>query len=197
MFIYLWGVKLQKKNKVDVIFSATLKLVLQMGIAGITMRQIAKEAGIATGTLYIYFKDKETLVNELFNKCRTAALDTYFRGYNKEDAFEISFEKIWHNMLNHRVANFEEAVFLEQCFHSPFITETTKEMSSKVLQPLLKFMERGKLEERIKDEDTLLLIIFMIGSVSELIKFTSYWGRALNKPMTNAAFKICWDGIKR
>lgn len=186
-----------KEHKVDLIFDATLKLVLQTGVAGITMRQIASEADIATGTLYIYFKDKETLVNELFNKCRSAAINAYFKGYSQEDAFETSFEKIWYNMLNHRVANFEEAVFLEQCFHSPFITETTKEMSTRVLQPLIKLIERGKLEKRIKEEDTLLLIIFMIGSVNELIKYISYWGRTLDKPMANAAFNICWDGIKR
>ncbi|MBS1565823.1 MAG: helix-turn-helix transcriptional regulator, partial [Bacteroidetes bacterium] len=49
-------------TKIEQIFAATLRLVEEIGVAGITMRQIAREAGMATGTLYIYFKDKESLI---------------------------------------------------------------------------------------------------------------------------------------
>jgi hypothetical protein len=43
-------------------------------VAGVTMGEIAREAGMATGTLYIYFKNKEELINYLFFDCRREAL---------------------------------------------------------------------------------------------------------------------------
>ena len=52
-------------KKVEQIYKATLLLVTEKGLAGITMSEIAKEAGLATGTLYIYFKNKDELVNAL------------------------------------------------------------------------------------------------------------------------------------
>ncbi len=44
-------------NKIEQVYKATLRLVRAKGLAGITINEIAKEAKIATGTLYIYFKN--------------------------------------------------------------------------------------------------------------------------------------------
>ena len=51
MFIYLYVVKQKDHTKTAQDFSPTLKLVEEMGIAGITKSQIAREAKMATGTL--------------------------------------------------------------------------------------------------------------------------------------------------
>src|ERR1700759_528120 len=82
------AVKPRDDNKVRQIFDATLKLVVKSGVAGVTMRQIAREAGIATGTLYIYFTDKEQLISQLYSTCRAAAIDAYFKGYNESFAYK-------------------------------------------------------------------------------------------------------------
>ena len=54
--------KPRDENKILDIYRATLELVKETGLAGITMGQIAKEAGLATGTVYIYFNNKEDLI---------------------------------------------------------------------------------------------------------------------------------------
>ena len=99
---------------------------------------------MATGTLYIYFKDKEELVNQLYFSCRASAINTYFKGYNEGSTFKKGFKIIWNNILQHRLENFDESVFMEQCYHSPFISESTKEMNEQLFKPLYKFIERGK-----------------------------------------------------
>ena len=48
--------KAKDENKIEQIFKATLKLVSVEGFGGLRMSDVAKEAGMATGTLYIYFK---------------------------------------------------------------------------------------------------------------------------------------------
>ncbi|MBK7429323.1 MAG: helix-turn-helix transcriptional regulator [Saprospiraceae bacterium] len=39
---------------------------MKSGYTDLRMADVAKEAGMATGTLYIYFKNKEELINTLF-----------------------------------------------------------------------------------------------------------------------------------
>jgi AcrR family transcriptional regulator len=184
-------------NKIQQVFTATLKLVVQSGVAGITMRQIAKEAKMATGTLYIYFKDKDELINQLYASCRASSVNTYFNGYNTTLPFKEGFKVIWNNILNHRLENFDVAVFMEQCYHSPFISESTKEMSRQLLQPLFKLIERGREENVLKDLDTIMLLIFMVGSITEVIKYINYHKKKLTDDMIKNAFIICWDGLKR
>ena len=136
--------KPRDEQKTNAIFKATLKLVEEKGLAGITINEIATRAGLATGTVYIYFESKDKLVNELYVACRKASAAVYFKNYNPAQPFQTGFKTIWRNLVNYRIKNFKEAIFLEQCYHSPFITETAREMTKKLFQPLYSLMETGK-----------------------------------------------------
>ena len=188
--------KQRDDSKIQQIFEATLRLVVQSGVAGVTMRQIAKEAKMATGTLYIYFKDKEELLNQLYFSCRSSAINTYFKGYDDSLAFKNGLKIVWKNILDHRLQNFDESVFMEQCYHSPFISESTKEMSQQLMKPLFKLIDRGKEEKILKDLDTVLLLTFMVGSVTGIIKYVNYHKKKISPEMIKNGFLICWDGIK-
>ena len=72
------------ESKVDAIYKATLTLVKDRGLAGITMCDISKEASIATGTLYIYFKNKDELIKALFTECRIKSAHCYFEGIDEQ-----------------------------------------------------------------------------------------------------------------
>jgi TetR/AcrR family transcriptional regulator, repressor of fatR-cypB operon len=189
--------KPRDEKKVEQIFEATLKLVKEKGVAGITMSEIAKEAGLATGTLYIYFNSKTDLINALFTTCRKASANVYFKNYDAEKPFKIGFKTIWQNLIKYRVENFDQAIFLEQCYHSPYISETTKDITRKLFQPLFKLMERGKEEGLIKNMDTFLLLTYMVGTINEMVKHVHYSGKKLSKPVIENMFNLCWDGLKQ
>lgn len=188
--------KVRDEKKIENIYQATLALVKDYGLAGITMSTIAKTAKLATGTLYIYFKNKEDLVNTLFTECRKSSAAVYFKGFDAAMPFKTGFKTIWMNLLQHRVKNFEEAVFLDQCYHSPFITESNREITSKLFRPLHALIDRGKEEGLIKNLDTFLLLVFMIGSTHEIVRYYKYSGRKLTGQVTEEMFTMCWDGMK-
>ncbi len=183
-------------KKVDQIFGATLGLVKQKGLAGITMCEIAKEAGLATGTVYIYFKSKDELVNMLFSECRKSSIDNYFKDYDSSQPFKKGFKVVWMNMLQFRIHNFEEVVLMDQCYHSPFINECTIKLTKQLTSPLFELMERGREEGYFKNTDTLSLLTFMIGSIHEPVKHAHYSRQPLTNTTIEAMFKMCWDGLK-
>ncbi|MFT3932309.1 MAG: TetR/AcrR family transcriptional regulator [Chitinophagaceae bacterium] len=189
--------KQRDDNKVQQIFEATLHLVVKSGVAGITMRQIAKEAKMATGTLYIYFKDKEKLLNQLYISCRESSLSAYFKNYNDSLPFKEGFKIIWTNCLNHRLENFDESVFMEQCYHSPYISASTKEMTQHLIQPLYKLIEKGKEQKLLKDQETVFLLMHMMSSITGVIKYINYQKKKVSEEVIKNAFSICWDGLKR
>ncbi|MEO7530284.1 MAG: TetR/AcrR family transcriptional regulator [Sediminibacterium sp.] len=189
--------KLRDDKKVQQIFKAVLTLVKQQGLAGVTMGGIAREAGMATGTLYIYFKNKEELINSLFFECRTEALENYFLNYDASKPFKSGFHVVWMNILNFRVLNFEDVVFMDQCYHSPFINECTMKLTKEMKKPLIKLIERGKNENVFKDMDSMTLLMFMIGSIHEGVKNAHYNLKPLHKNDVDGMFKMCWDGMKK
>ena len=188
--------KPKDENKIRDIHRATLALVKEKGLAGITMGQIAKQAGLATGTVYIYFINKDELINSLFTDCRKASAEVYFKNYDPRAPFKEGFRTVWMNVMHYRMEKFEEAVFIEQCYHSPFINATNRDISNQVLKPLFSLMERGKNEGLIKPMDTLLLLAHIIGSMSEIVRHAHYNGRKLSSKDVEAIFGFCWDGLK-
>jgi AcrR family transcriptional regulator len=189
-------VKPRDEKKAEQIFKALPKLVTKNGLAGVTMSDIAKEAKIATGTLYIYYKNKEELINAVFTECRQTSFAKYFEGFDEDAPFKQGFKKVWMNIVSYRLQHFDEAIFMEQCHHSPFITQTTRQLVSEQVKPLYGLMERGKNEKLIKEAETLMLLMFMMASVNEVVKYIRYTGKKLTDDIIETSFGFCWDGIK-
>lgn len=53
--------ELKKEEKKKVILDAAEKIIAEKGFRAMTMDQVAKEADVAKGTLYLYFKNKSSL----------------------------------------------------------------------------------------------------------------------------------------
>ncbi len=57
--------ELRSEETKRMILKAAGKLFSEKGYDAVTMREIAKEAGCSHTTIYLYFKDKETLLHQL------------------------------------------------------------------------------------------------------------------------------------
>ena len=186
----------QKDNKkIELAFEATLEAVEQLGLAGINMCDISRSAGIATGTLYIYFKNKGDLINALFTDCRKESVGFYFKDYNEDDEFEISFKKIFYNILNYKLNHFRKSIFLEQYFHSPYVTEKKRQESTRLLQPFFQLMDKGKEKGLVKKTDNLLLLWFVIGCINEVVKGSHYRNKPVTDEVKDELYRFCKDGI--
>jgi AcrR family transcriptional regulator len=52
--------------RIQSIQEATMRVIARKGMAAATMQEIAEEAGVAKGTIYLYFRDRDELVEKTF-----------------------------------------------------------------------------------------------------------------------------------
>ena len=52
--------------RIQSIQGATMRVIARKGMAAATMQEIAEEAGVAKGTIYLYFRDRDELVEKTF-----------------------------------------------------------------------------------------------------------------------------------
>jgi AcrR family transcriptional regulator len=57
--------------RVQSIQDATMRVIARRGMAAATMAEIAEEAGVAKGTIYLYFRDRDELVEKTFDRAIT------------------------------------------------------------------------------------------------------------------------------
>lgn len=184
------------ESKVHAIYKATLALVKERGLAGITMGDISKEASIATGTLYIYFKNKDELIRALFTVCREKSARHYFEGLEASMSFEERMKKMFRNIIYFKTDHFDISAFLEQTSHSPYIHITDLKRKQKAMQPLFDLISEGIETNKIKDTEIELVVSYLAGIVNEMVKRAYFSNKKLTDPVIDEVYEMFWDGIR-
>ncbi len=183
-------------DKLRAIAAATFALVEEAGLSGLTMAAIARHAGIATGTLYVYYRSKEELLTALYEQAKSATIEQVMRGHDPVAPWRSQFQRKWFNLVRHRLDSYAEAVFMEQYYNSPWFTEASRQLSVRFLCDWQAMYEQGKAQLVLKDLPNALLISSFMGSVRETANLVRSGGMADSPTTFEQAFAICWDGLK-
>jgi AcrR family transcriptional regulator len=189
-------VKPKDDDKLKAIAKATFTLVEQTGLSGLTMAAIAREAGLATGTLYVYFKSKEELLVALYEQAKTAVAARLMEGDDPRAPFRSRFQRMWLNWLDNRLRHYAEMVFVEQYYNSPWFTDSSRELSARLIKDWTDVIEAAKQQQILKQVPTVLLINSFAGSVRETANLLRSGSLQRTEENLAMAFGLCWDGIK-
>ena len=61
--------------RIHSIQDAAMRVIARKGMAAATMQEIAEEAGVAKGTIYLYFRDRDELVERTFDTAITQLIE--------------------------------------------------------------------------------------------------------------------------
>ncbi|MCZ8518606.1 MULTISPECIES: TetR/AcrR family transcriptional regulator [Paenibacillus] len=84
----------RKKEKYDLILEAALKVIAEHGFHGSQVSRIAKEAGVADGTIYLYFKNKEDILVSLLREKLGDLVALFNTSIHEGDSAEEALRKI-------------------------------------------------------------------------------------------------------
>ncbi len=188
---------LQKSiDKRNALISATIELVNNNGFHATPMSKIAKIASVSPATIYLYFENKQDLVNQTYMEVKAKYTKYAFATYNQKMAVEEGFEIIWKRIADFKLKECENAMFLAQCDNTPMIDEPSLQEGIKHLQPLLDLWERGKKEGIIKPLSNYLLYAYAINPLSFLIMSEKRGSFKLDKAHIEEAYLSAWNSIK-
>ncbi len=185
------------ETKIEAIYEATLRLVLETGFNGLKMADVAKEAGFATGTLYIYFKNKEVLISELYFHLKKNKILKMLEVFDTCDSFLVAFKKLWMNYLIISLQEPERMRFIEQFTHTSYLTKKTKQQSDLLLKPLEDFLTVGIKQGLVKKLPVQLLLSQLMGAINESVKLQYDKTLKLTATLKEDMFKMAWSSIRK
>ncbi|AJR04233.1 TetR/AcrR family transcriptional regulator [Siansivirga zeaxanthinifaciens] len=190
-------VKLQKSiDKRNALVKATIELVNNNGFHATPMSKIAKMANVSPATIYLYFENKQDLVNKTYIEVKEEYTKYAFATYNASMSVKEGFKIIWYRIADFKLNDCENAMFLAQCDNTPMIDEPSRQEGIKHLQPLLDLWERGKKEGIIKPISDYLLYAYAINPLSFLMIMQKRGSFNLNDTHLDEAFQAAWSSIK-
>ena len=188
--------KLQKSiDKRNALIKATIELINNNGFLATPMSKIAKIANVSPATIYLYFENKQDLVNKTYIEVKAVYTAYAFTTYETNASVEVGFETIWKRIAEFKLNESEYAMFLAQCDNTPMIDESSRQEGIKHFQPLLDLIERGKKEGIIKPISDYLLYAFAINPLSFLMMSQQRGAFQLNEKHIEEAYQSAWDSI--
>ncbi|PWJ55015.1 AcrR family transcriptional regulator [Dyadobacter jejuensis] len=184
-------------DKKSALLEATLYLVNNKGFHDAPMAKIAKLAKVAPATIYLYFENKQDLINQLYLTVKANFSQHAFADYDPQKPVKKGFEAIWHNIASYKLNHLDEAMFLSQCDITPMIDQKSKQQGLLHLQPLLDLWTRGQQEGVIKDISPYLLYAYTVHPLSFLISVHQKGDFEITSTQLEEAFNLTWDGIKK
>lgn len=183
-------------DKKEIILQTVLKLVNREGFYHLNMKNVATEAGIAAGTIYIYFSSKEQLINELYKKLVKDYHSAILSGYNPDNKFEENFRQMTSNAIGFYAENKDYFSFIEQYTYSPFLFKETLEESLTILEPLKKLLQQAKQNNEVKNLPDELLLSLVSGPITSMMRlFIAGKADLSQELLRKQLIEACWKSI--
>ena len=164
--------RIEKNHKYHQILEAAIKVFARQGFHQSTVAQIAKEAGVADGTIYLYFKNKDDILVQFFDYKTKQVFDSFRTEVARADS---SLEKLQYLIRRH-LEEFQQNPEMAVVYHvethqnSRLAEPQIREMSQMYRDLISEIVEQGQQEGTIrKDLYVGLVKRFIIGAVDEVI----------------------------
>ena len=162
----------KKEKKYDIILEAALKVIAENGFHGSQVSKIAKEAGVADGTIYLYFKNKEDILISLFQAKLGSLVEQFNESVKECNTADEALRKVCEIHLNE----------LENNVHLAYVTQIELRQSNielrkaigETVKPYIKLIEqiliKGVEEKTFRpDIDVKLCRHLVFGAMDEVV----------------------------
>jgi AcrR family transcriptional regulator len=187
----------RSEDKRNAILDAATRVFAERGLTAAPTSEISKEAGVAEGTLFTYFKTKDDLMNALYREIKLEVADAMMSGFPRRKSVRTRLQHVWDGYVNWGVSNREKRRVLAQLQVSGMLSKESIEAGSAPFGEMQNTI-RDAIERHILRADVPIeLISKMLAAVAEATMDLIVLKPAMANKYRNGGFEIYWAGIAR
>ena len=183
--------RIKDEHKEHVIREKAIQMIVEEGFDGLSMQKLAKAANVSPATIYIYFKNREDLLNHLYNEVQNTFSEVALKGFNPNLSFEEGLWLQWQNRLRFINEFPYQYQFYEQFRSSPLINHSDVEVIMDFKENMKHFLMNALKRGEIKKMEPEIFWSLAYGPFYALMKF-----HLQEKTMMGRHFKINTTKLK-
>jgi AcrR family transcriptional regulator len=193
MFIHTMDIIVTDKR--ERILAAAANLIVRNGLQ-CSMAEIATTAGVATGSLYNYFKSKDDLIWGVYQRLTEEATAALVVEHDPETPHEKRIRRYIEDYIEFIWADRDRAVLFEYLSNVPLIPASElRRAFAPVTAFTSKLIEEAKAAGLLRDLPVSDMGGFIGGGIRNVLK----WRRSDGSPLTQAErdhiAEMCWSAI--
>jgi AcrR family transcriptional regulator len=189
-------------DKKEAILQTTMELVAEHGFHDAPCLLIAERAGVAAGTIYRYFKNKDDLIVELYRTLEARINAEVQEGYSDKMPLRERFIHLASGLLRYFILYPLEFRYVEQFHNSPYGVAFRRDrmlgqdgVNERGIY--YELFREGVAQQVIKDLPLVLLFDLAFGPVLAITRNHVLGFLHLDEDLIGKAAEACWDSLKR
>ena len=179
------------------IVAAAQQQLARAGSHALTMATVARAAGVATGTLYLYFADKQALLDEVQLQVMQATAKAICGGDDSRLPLAERMQGYWLRLFHFFTANPERLRCWQYYIHSlDYVPEQVVARQDELFAPLVRMMEDALAQRLVQPWPPRLLALFALDSAVSLAEKQHF---GLLPPLDDTTLqqlaRASWQGI--
>ena len=188
--------KLNPERK-EKLFQTALSLFVKNGVKNTSTAEIAKEAGMAAGTLFLYFPTKQALLDELVMKIGREQSDYIKSLLEPSLSARDAFFRIWNGSVHWFLDHMDAYHYIQQVRDTGTISASVVQESGKFFSYYYEAIQKGYQEGSIKPYPLDLIGGYLYQDlVAVMIYLRTHDDPSKHEEAIQQGFEIFWDGIK-
>ena len=195
-----------KEDKRDAILRATLELVAAQGFHDAPCALIAERAGVASGTIYRYFENKDLLILALYAELEGRITSCLLEGYRADQPIRERFIHLIRGILGYFISNPLEFKYIEQFHNSPYGTAVRRDKllgntdssdSSCKCDIYKQLFSEGVELQVIKNLPMAVLFDLAFGPIISVARNHILGFVQLDERLMQQIAEACWDSLRQ
>jgi AcrR family transcriptional regulator len=170
-----------------------MRVIVSQGLSAPTA-VIAKEAGVANGTLFTYFATKADLLNELYLDLKSGMASAALKGFSPDGESRKQYLHVWSNWMGWAVSPPKKRRALAMLGVSDEITGKSRAAGHKTMAPMRELLERIHANGPMRDAP-MGLFMAMMNSVAEATMDYMVQDKAHAAKHCRVGFEAVWRMI--
>lgn len=155
----------KSEDKRSAILSAATRIIVAQGLSAPTA-VIAKEAGVANGSLFTYFETKTVLFNQLYLEIKTEMAAAAVKDLPEHSNLRDQSFHMWRNWTSWAVCFPDKRKALAQLGVSDQITPDTRERGHRTMAPIAAMLEQSRANGPLR-KAPMAFVVMLMNSVAE------------------------------
>jgi AcrR family transcriptional regulator len=184
-------------DKRDAILTAALGVISKFGLHNAPMSAVARDAGVAVGTVYLYFPSKEAMINALYLDV-LADRQRVLVGGDPSTApvpgsSRASLWESWHGVARWHLDHEKASNLIQQCRASGIISDETRAAEQELEVAGLALFEDAIARNLVRDLSRYVFWALFMGPIQALAQMRDAGEVVVTEELLRATF----DGVCR
>jgi len=176
---------------------SAVRLINQLGFDGVSIAKIAKDAGVSPATIYIYFENKEDMLQKVYLKLKQEMAAFILKDFQPSQDYQAMFKHLFYQHWFYFYQHPDAFSFIEQFANSPLLTGVCSEAGLRFYQPIKAVFEQAQAAGAVKQIPQSIYHALVFAPLLQLAKLHASGRQNVSPQDLEQVFEIIWTGLKR